>query len=165
MRSINLPCPRPPNRLAELWPRGALRSGPDCLWRTGRDTHVHLHAEMVRWEPDEGAVERDRVARIAHDRNGDKANLADAADRGVEIDPATARQIDWRPGMGRPRAEPLVSSFGSSSETARYPDANRAAKPSERAASIISMAKSRQLPWRSRSVSTGSWILFASRRL
>jgi hypothetical protein len=57
---------------------------------------------MVRWEPDEGAVERDRVARIAHDRNGDKANLADAADRGVEIDPASARQIDLRPGMGRP---------------------------------------------------------------
>src|SRR5580704_15907296 len=90
------------NRLVKLWPRGALRSSPNCLWRTGRDTHLHLHAEMVRWDPNECAVERYRVARIAHDRNGDKANLTDAADRGVEIDPASARQIDLRPGMGRP---------------------------------------------------------------
>src|SRR3984893_19578654 len=93
MRSINLPCPRPPNRLAELWPRGALRSGPDCLWRTGRDTHLPLHAEMVRWEPDEGAVERDRVARIAHDRNGDKAKSPrgpTANDRGARCSRSTA---------------------------------------------------------------------------
>jgi hypothetical protein len=39
--------------------------------------------------------------RIAHDRNGDKADLADAASRWVEIDPADARQVDLRPGMGR----------------------------------------------------------------
>src|ERR1700730_2118376 len=103
MRSINVPCPRRrSNRLVELWPRGAVRSGPDRLWRTGRDTHLHLHAEMVRREPDEGAVERDRVVWIAHDCNGDKADLADAAARGVEIGPTGARQIDLRPGMGRP---------------------------------------------------------------
>jgi hypothetical protein len=89
-------------RLAETGPRGASCDGPDRLWRAGRDTHLHLHAEMVRWEPDEGAVERDRVVRIAHDCNGDKADVADAAARGVEIDPAGARQIDLRPGMGRP---------------------------------------------------------------
>jgi hypothetical protein len=120
---------------------------------------------MVRREPDEGAVERDRVARIAHDRNGDKADLADAAARGVEIGPAVPGKQICAQAWVDPRAEPLASSFGSSSGTARYPDANRAAKPSERAASIISMAKSRQLPWPSRSVSTGSWIPFASRRL
>jgi hypothetical protein len=34
---------------------------------------------MVQWEPDEGAMERDRMVRIAHDRNGDKADVADAA--------------------------------------------------------------------------------------
>ena len=101
---------------------------------------------MVRWDLNEGAVKRDRVARIAHDRNGDKAKLADAADRGVEIDPARARQIEFRPAWVDPRAESFVGSFWSSSGTARYPDANRAAKPNERAASIISMAKSRQLP-------------------
>src|SRR5207249_8954785 len=106
---------------------GALGSSPDRLRPTGRDAHLHLHAEMVRREPDEGAVERGRVVRIADDRNGDKADLADAAARGVEIDPAGARQIDLRPGMVDPRAEPLVGSSGSSSGTARYPDANRAA--------------------------------------
>jgi hypothetical protein len=46
-----------------------------CLLRTGRDAHLHFHAEMVRREPDEGAVERGRVMRIADDRNGDKADL------------------------------------------------------------------------------------------
>lgn len=91
-------------------------------------------------------MERDREVRIAHHRNGDKANLADAAARGVEINPAPTRQIDLRPGMVDPRTELLAGSFGLSSGTARYPDANRAAKPSERAASINSMAKSRQLP-------------------
>jgi hypothetical protein len=118
---------------------------------------------MVRREPNVGAVKGDRVVRIAHDRNGDKADLADAAGRGVEIGPAGARQIDLRPGMGRP-AELRIGSSGSSSGTARYPDANRAARPSERAASIISMAKSRQLPWPIRSVPTGCWTPFASRR-
>ena len=57
---------------------------------------------MVRREPVEGAMERDRVVRIAHNRNGDKADLANAAACGIEIDPAGARQINLRPGMGRP---------------------------------------------------------------
>src|ERR1019366_851637 len=39
---------------------------------------------MVRREPDEGAMERDRVVRIAHDRNGDKADFANAAACGIE---------------------------------------------------------------------------------
>jgi hypothetical protein len=47
-------------------------------------------------------MERDRVLWIAHDRNGDKADLADAAARGVKLDPTGARQIDLRPGVGRP---------------------------------------------------------------
>src|ERR1700730_1880270 len=46
-------------------------------------------------------MERDCVVWIAHDRNGDKADLADASARGVEIDPAGPWQIDLRPGMGR----------------------------------------------------------------
>ena len=54
---------------------------------------------MVRWDPDEGAMERECVARVAHDRNSNKADVADAAARGVEIDPPDARQIDLRPGM------------------------------------------------------------------
>src|SRR5206468_11270364 len=82
--------------------RGALGSGQERLGRTGRGAHLPLQPEMARREPDEGAVERDRVVWIADDRSGDKADVADAAARGVEIDPADARQIDLRPGMGRP---------------------------------------------------------------
>src|ERR1700674_1237241 len=100
-RTLTVSRPRS-NPLGELCARGALGSRPDRLRRTGHDAHLHLHAEMVRREPDEGAVERDRVVRIADDRNGDKADLADAAARGVAIDPAGTRQVDLRPGMGRP---------------------------------------------------------------
>jgi len=46
-------------------------------------------------------VERDRVTGIAHHRNGDKTDRADAGAGGVEIDPTDTRQIDLRPGMGR----------------------------------------------------------------
>src|SRR6266436_9281173 len=105
MRSINGPCPASRRRsspLAKLCARGELGSRPDRLRRTGRDAHLHLHAEMVRREPEEGAVERDRVVWIADDRNGDKVDLADAAGCRIKIDPADARQINLRPGMGRP---------------------------------------------------------------
>src|ERR1700730_18158705 len=61
---------------------------------------------MVRRAPDEGAVERDGVVRIADDRDGDKSDLADAAARGVKIDPAGTRQIDLRPGMSRRASRP-----------------------------------------------------------
>jgi hypothetical protein len=47
-------------------------------------------------------VQRDRVVRIADDCDGDEPDLADTAARGIAIDPAGARHIDLRPGMGRP---------------------------------------------------------------
>jgi hypothetical protein len=47
---------------------------------------------MVRWEPDEGAMERDRVHGIAHDRNDDKADVAHAPARRIEsIQPMPGR--------------------------------------------------------------------------
>jgi hypothetical protein len=50
-------------------------------------------------------------------------------------------------GVGNPALGfALAGSSGLSGGTARYPDANRAAKPNANADSIISMAKSRQLP-------------------
>ena len=88
------------NRLAESW-RRAMKRGQGCLWHPWRDAYLHLHAEMVRRVSDEGAVERGRVVRITSDRNGDKADLADIAAGGVEIDPTCAWQVDLRPGMGR----------------------------------------------------------------
>src|SRR5271166_2745817 len=89
-------------RLANSTTRGRLRGGPDDVRSAGRDPHLHLHAEMVRRKSDKGAVKRDRVARIGHDRNGDNAGVADAAVGGIEIHPAGAWQIDLRPGMHRP---------------------------------------------------------------
>lgn len=65
------------------------------------DDHLDLHAERVRRKPDEGAVKRDRVVRVPHDRDGDKLDLTGFTTRGVEIDPAGARKIDLRPGVGR----------------------------------------------------------------
>ncbi len=41
---------------------------------------------------------------IACDRDGDQVEAADAAVGRIEGDPAGARHIDLRPGMGRPRA-------------------------------------------------------------
>ena len=54
---------------------------------------------MVRRKSKKGAVERDRVARIGRGRNGDQANVADAAAGRIEIDPTSAGQIDLRPSM------------------------------------------------------------------
>src|ERR1700693_2286564 len=90
------------NRSTELSARGAFGNGTGRGWRIGRDAHLHLHGEMVRRKSDIGTVERGRMTRIAHDRNGEKAEPAGAAGRGVEIDPTGARQIDLRPAMGRP---------------------------------------------------------------
>jgi hypothetical protein len=103
MRSLNLLCLRPDVDQTG-WPNCGYveRQGlAEIASGAGRDAHLHLHVEMIQRGPNEGAVERDRVMRIAHDRNGDKADLADAASRWLEIDPAGAWQIDLRPGMGR----------------------------------------------------------------
>ena len=56
---------------------------------------------MVRREPEEGAMERKRITRIANDRNGNEIILADGAVCRIEIDPTGAWQINLRPGMSR----------------------------------------------------------------
>src|SRR5271169_7022473 len=69
--------------------------------RVGSHAHLHLHAEIVRGGPDEGAVEWDRVVRIADHRNGDKACRPNTAAGWVEIDPTDVGHIYLRPGVGR----------------------------------------------------------------
>jgi len=130
--------------------RGALGSGPDRLRRTGRGPHLHLHAEMVRREPDEGAVERDRVVWIADDRKCCRRGRSWGRNRSSRC---PANRFAPRHGSTRElscSAPPDRRAGRRDSRTQTV-----AARPSERAASIISMAKSRQLPWPSRSVSTG----------
>ena len=70
-----------------------------ALRRIEYDTHLDLHAEMVRRKSDIGAMKRDRVARIGDNCYGDKVDLADAAACRIEINPSGARQINLRPGM------------------------------------------------------------------
>ena len=79
------------NRSTELSARGTFENRIGRGWRIGRDAHLHLHGEMVRRKSDIGTVERGRMTRIAHDRNGDKTDRAGASARGVEIDPTGAR--------------------------------------------------------------------------
>ena len=98
-------------------------------------------------------MQRYRLAWIAHHRDTDQVAVADDPAGRIEIDPAGARQIDLDPGMGVAAAGmPLSLSSG----TCRYPETNRAAMPSERTASIMSMARSRQLPLPILSVWSGS---------
>src|ERR1700733_11443258 len=50
-------------------------------------------------------MQRDRLARIARDRNTNEIARPDNAVGGIELDPARARQIDLYPGMRRTAAE------------------------------------------------------------
>lgn len=152
----------PIGQIVEVWTVGG---GPDHPGSTGRDVHLHLHSEMIRRKSKKGAVKRDRVARIGRGRNGDQADVADAAAGRIEIDPTSAGQVDLRPSVSRPVRRAARRFLRIVEVDCEIPEANRAAKPNERAASIISMAKSRQLPWPRPSVSNGGWIPFASRRL
>ena len=84
-------------RLANSTTRGRLRGGPDHVQSAGHDSHLHLHAEMVRRKSDNGAVKRDCVASIGHDRRSPSSRrLADrfaprrASTRGLSRSSATA---------------------------------------------------------------------------
>ena len=89
-------------RLAKSSRSGRLGGGSDHLRSTGHDAHLHLHSEVIRRKSKKGAVKRDRVARIGHGRNGDQADVADAAAGWIEINPASAGQVDLRPRVSRP---------------------------------------------------------------
>src|SRR5271165_2179766 len=62
----------------------ALGVGPIRPGRAGPDAHLDLHAEVVRWRANEGAVEGNRVTRITHDRNGNEIAFANDAARRIE---------------------------------------------------------------------------------
>ena len=103
---------------------------------------------VVRGETGPSAVQRYRLAWIAHHRDTHEAAVADDPACRIEIDPAGAGQIDLDPGV-------RVSTAGIASGTCKYPETKRAAIPSERTASIMSIARSRQLPLPSLRVRSG----------
>jgi hypothetical protein len=103
-RPINVRCPRPDAEQTG-WPNcGHLERWGVAQILSGVPDVTLTCTSMPRWS--DGSPMKVpwtvAVVRIAHDRNGDKTDLADAAARGVEIDPAGAWQIDLRPGRGRP---------------------------------------------------------------
>ena len=73
-------------------------------WLDRGDADVHLHAdEDIGW-PKISTMQRQRLHRIACDRDTDQiARALDAVGR-IELDPAGVRQIDLYPGMGRAAA-------------------------------------------------------------
>ena len=125
-----------------------------------RDLHRDLHGQMVRGAAEPDSLQRDRLARVMHDRDPDEIPIADNAARRIEVDPAGTGNINLDPGMGVAAGS---SSSSSSSARCRYPETNRAAMPRERNAAIMSIARSRQQPLPRSRVRTGSWIPFSCR--
>ena len=116
----------------------------------GGDGDLDVHSQVVGRKPGPGAMERYRLARIAHHRDTNEVAVADDAAGWIEIDPTGSGQIDLSPGMGV-----AAAASSSSSGMCKYPETKRAAIPRERTASIISMARSRQLPLPSARVWSG----------
>jgi len=104
---------------------------------SGGDVDLNSHSQIVRGETGPSAVQRYRVALIAHHRDTHEAAVADDPACRIEIDPSRGGQIDLDPGV-------RVSTAGIAvvvvARTCKYPETKRAAIPSERAASIMSIA-------------------------
>src|SRR6266481_2414020 len=78
----------------------------------GDDIDVHLHADEGVGRPEIGAMQRDRLARIAGDCDANEVAGTDDAVGRIELDPTVARQIDLHPGMGRAAADMAIAIVG-----------------------------------------------------
>ena len=126
-----------------------------CGRGAGGHEDLHRHALESVAVSRIGSADGRRLPNVARDSDRNKVCTADAPVSRIEADPPGARHKDFAPSV---RRSGVRRSHERGAEGAGSPRQTRAA-------SIISMAKSRQLPWPSRSVSTGGWIPFASRRL
>jgi hypothetical protein len=72
------------------------------------DLDRDLHGEMVGRGPDPRALQRDRLARLAHDRNPHEVLIPDNAARWIEVHPAWSGNIDLNPGMCISARETIV---------------------------------------------------------
>src|ERR1700676_625444 len=79
-----------------------------------------LHADEGDGRTEIGAVQRDRLARIARHRHAHEVAGADDAVGGIELDPAGARQIDLDPGMGRAAADKTVRAIAGNEDVSRH---------------------------------------------
>src|SRR5260370_14770695 len=69
------------------------------------DVDADIHADKGVRRSEIGAVQWDRLARIARHRDADEIAGADDAVGRIELDPARAWQIDLHPGMDRAAAD------------------------------------------------------------
>ena len=82
------------------------------------DVDADLHADEGVGRAEIGAVQRDRLARIARHRHTDEVAGADDAVGRIELDPARARQIDLHPGMRRAAADIAMRAVAGNEEIA-----------------------------------------------
>jgi hypothetical protein len=74
-------------------------SGPSASGASGGDVDLNGHSQIVRGKTGPSAVQRYRLAWIAHHRDTHEAAVADDPACRIEIDPAGAGQIDLDPGV------------------------------------------------------------------
>ena len=83
-------------------------SGPSASGASGGDVDLNGHSQIVRGKTGPSAVQRYRLAWIAHHRDTHEAAVADDPARRIEIDPAGAGQI-WN--GAEPNGLSLLSSL------------------------------------------------------
>src|SRR5260221_8563617 len=74
-------------------------SAPSAPGASGGDVDLNGHSQIVRGETRPSAVQRYRLAWIAHHCDTHEAAVADDPACRIEIDPAGAGQIDLDPGV------------------------------------------------------------------
>jgi hypothetical protein len=74
-------------------------SGPSASGASCGDVDLNGHSQIVRGKTGPSAVQRYRLAWIAHHRDPHEAAVADDPACRIEIDPAGAGQIDLDPGV------------------------------------------------------------------
>src|SRR4029077_601982 len=75
------------------------QAAPGVGVRRRADLDRDLHCEMVRRGAEPRTSQRDRLARLAHDRYAHEVLIPDHAARRVEVDPAGAWNVDLHPSM------------------------------------------------------------------
>src|SRR6185312_11391198 len=85
-----------------------------------RDADLDRHAEIVAGEAHPRSVQWDRLSWIAGNRDPDEVAISDNAVCRIELDPASARQIDLDPSMGCSSADMVRSIPVRGMEVARH---------------------------------------------
>ena len=116
------------------------------------DVYTHTHAEFIFRIAPIAAAQRDSLTGRPGDRYPDQVAISDDAIGRIELNPARTRQVNLAPRVGRATSKPY---WAVSVGHVDIPRDEPRGEPSNRAASIISNAKSLQEPFWLRIVSDG----------